>query len=77
MQTRTYSPAEKGKAEATNDFSIFVVGLAASLSAGALQNTVGWQSLNMMLLPWLALAAAAILWLGSIGSKAVTQPLSG
>jgi hypothetical protein len=24
----------------------------------------GWQMLNVMLLPWLALAAAALLWLG-------------
>jgi hypothetical protein len=41
-----------------------VVGLAASLSAGILHETMGWQSLNLVLLPWLALAAAAILWLG-------------
>ena len=72
LLTRTYSTAEKGKAQATNDLTIFLVGLAASLSAGLLQNTVGWQSLNMMLLPWLALAAAAILWLGSKGKRSVT-----
>ena len=46
-----------------NDLTIFIVGLAASLSAGVLQNTVGWQTLNVWLLPWLAAAAAAILWL--------------
>lgn len=63
LLTRTYSPAEKGKAQATNDLTIFLVGLAASLSAGVLQNTIGWQALNVWLLPWLAAAAAAILWL--------------
>lgn len=67
LLTRTYSTAEKGRAQATNDLTIFLVGLAASLSAGVLQNTVGWQNLNMLLLPWLGLAAAAILWLGSKG----------
>ena len=63
LLTRTYSTAEKGKAQATNDLTIFIVGLAASLSAGVLQNTIGWQALNIWLLPWLAAAAAAILWL--------------
>jgi MFS family permease len=63
LLTRTYTTAEKGKAQATNDLTIFIVGLAASLNAGVLQNTVGWQALNVWLLPWLAAAAAAILWL--------------
>lgn len=71
LLTRTYSTAEKAKAQATNDLTIFLVGLAASLSAGVLQNTVGWQSLNIMLVPWLALAASAVLWLGSREKRAV------
>lgn len=64
LLTRTYTAAEKGKAQAANDLTIFAVGLVASLSAGVLQQTLGWQTLNLLLLPWLALAAAAILWLG-------------
>jgi predicted MFS family arabinose efflux permease len=75
LLTRTYGAAEKGKAQAVNDLTIFVIGLGASLSAGVLQNAVGWQNLNLMLLPWLALAAAAILWLGK-GPQAVAQPAS-
>jgi predicted MFS family arabinose efflux permease len=63
LLTRTYTTAEKGKAQATNDLTIFVVGLAASLGAGVLLNIIGWQALNVWLLPWLAAAAAAILWL--------------
>lgn len=61
LLTSTYTPAEKGKAQAFNDLSIFIVGLASSLSAGVLQNVIGWQNLNLLLLPWLGLAAAAIL----------------
>ena len=76
LLTRTYSTAEKGKAQATNDLTIFIVGLVASLSAGVLQNTIGWQALNMALLPLLAVAAAAILWLGSRGKEAVSQPVT-
>jgi len=64
LLTRTYTAAEKGKAQATNDLTIFLVGLLASLSAGALQNTIGWQNLNLVLLPWLAAPAVLIVWLG-------------
>ncbi|KAF0137228.1 MAG: MFS permease, partial [Xanthobacteraceae bacterium] len=63
LLTSTYTPAEKGKAQALNDLSIFVVGLASSLGAGVLQYVMGWQNLNLLLLPWLGLAAAAILLL--------------
>ena len=32
--------------------TIFVVGLAASLAAGASLQSVGWQTMNLLLLPW-------------------------
>lgn len=63
LLTTTYTAAEKGRAQGTNDMTIFAVGLACSFSAGALHQTLGWQTLNMLLLPWLALAALALLWL--------------
>lgn len=63
LLTTTYTAAERGRAQAANDLSIFLVGLAASLSAGALLEFASWQTLNVLLLPWLALAAAALLWL--------------
>jgi MFS family permease len=74
LLTRTYTAAERGKAQAANDLTIFVVGLAASLSAGVLQQALGWQTMNLLLLPWLAVAAAALVWLGL--SKARTAPAS-
>tara|TARA_R110002020_G_scaffold338673_2_gene553959 strand:- start:310 stop:1518 length:1209 start_codon:yes stop_codon:yes gene_type:complete len=74
LLTCTYSAAEKGKAQGTNDLTIFIVGLVASLSAGLLQNTMGWQALNLLLLPWLGLAAGAILWLG-IRSRKIAASL--
>jgi MFS family permease len=64
LLTSTYVPAEKGRAQAINDMSIFVVGLACSISAGVLLQTLGWQALNLVLLPWLGSAALAFLWLG-------------
>lgn len=64
LLTSTYTPAEKGKAQATNDMTIFAVGLSCSFSAGALLQVLGWQTLNLILLPWIAAAALALFWLG-------------
>ena len=64
LLTTTYSVAEKGRAQATNDMTIFAVGLACSFSAAALLKAFGWQTLNLLLLPWLGLAAVALIWLG-------------
>jgi predicted MFS family arabinose efflux permease len=64
LLTTTYSTAEKGRAQATNDMTIFVVGLICSLSAGALLQAVGWQTLNLLLLPWLGLTALVLIWFG-------------
>ncbi|AZD06178.1 putative MFS-type transporter [Pseudomonas chlororaphis] len=63
LLTTTYSPAEKSRAQATNDLVIFAVGLSCSFGAGGLLNILGWETLNALLLPWLALAALAIIWL--------------
>ncbi len=62
LLTSTYSAAERGRAQAFNDLAIFVVSLAASLAAGALQETMGWQMLNLLLLPWLGIAGLALSW---------------
>ena len=63
LLTTSYTAAERGRAQATNDMTIFAVGLACSFSAAALLQTFGWQMLNLLLLPWLGLAALALLWL--------------
>lgn len=60
----TYSPVEKARAQAINDMTIFAVGLACSFSAGGLLEALGWQRMNIVLLPWLVLAALSLGWLG-------------
>lgn len=73
LLTTTYSAAEKGRAQATNDMTIFAVALACSFSAGAALEGFGWQTLNMLLLPWLTVAALALIWLGYQRRRA-TEP---
>jgi MFS family permease len=58
-----YLPAERARAQATNDFIVYLVGLASSLGAGVLLELVGWRTLNLLLLPWLASAVIAVFWL--------------
>ncbi|MCZ2415008.1 MAG: MFS transporter, partial [Burkholderiales bacterium] len=49
---------------AINDMTIFVVGLAGSFAAGGMLEALGWETMNLVLVPWLALAAASLAWLG-------------
>ena len=65
MLTTTYTDAEKGRAQATNDMTIFVVATACSFAAGALLDAFGWTTMNLLLLPWLGIAALALLWHGT------------
>jgi MFS family permease len=71
LLTGTYTPAERGRAQAANDLIIFAIGLLASLGAGAFLETLGWQTLNLALLPWLALCAGSIAWLAHRNRPAI------
>jgi MFS family permease len=64
LLTGTYAPSEKSKAQAINDMTVSTVGMVCSFSAGGLLATLGWSAMNVLLLPWLGLAALAIGWLG-------------
>jgi len=63
LLTTAYLASERGNAQAANDMTVYVVGLLSSLAAGAMLKAFGWQIMNLLLLPWLAAAALAIVWL--------------
>jgi MFS family permease len=71
----TYTTAERGRAQAANDLIIYAIGLFASLGAGAFLETLGWQTLNLVLLPWLLLCAASIGWLAARQRSGARPPL--
>lgn len=60
LLTATYTPAEKGRAQAANDMTIIVVAFLSSLAAAPLLKALGWQAMNLALLPWLGIAAAVL-----------------
>lgn len=63
LLTETYALVEKAKAQALNDFVVFGTVTLTSFSSGAVQQTLGWQTINMAVIPFLVLVAIANLWL--------------
>ena len=61
--TEACAPSERAKTQGANDLCIFVVMATSSFSSGLLLETNGWQTLNWLALPFIAVAAAAVLWL--------------
>jgi MFS family permease len=55
LLTRTYRPSERFRAQAVNDFAVFGFQALASLTAGAVIFQAGWETLNVLSLPLLAL----------------------
>jgi predicted MFS family arabinose efflux permease len=64
LLTTAYTQAEKGKAQAINDMTVFVIALACSFGAAGLLESLGWVRMNLVLLPWLLAAALSLAWLG-------------
>lgn len=56
LLTQTYRPAEQLKVQAVNEFSIFGLVALATLSAGWLYDRFGWITLNLAVVPLLAVA---------------------
>ena len=63
LLTECYTPAERAKTQAANDFLIFVMMAISSMSSGLLLNKSGWHAVNYGSIPFLVLATAATLWL--------------
>ncbi|MCJ7501229.1 MFS transporter, partial [bacterium] len=61
LLTRCYSPAERFKAQAVNEFTVFGFQALASLSAGTVIFMAGWEVVNGLNLP-LLLAMFYVIW---------------
>jgi MFS family permease len=64
LLTEAYRPAERAKAQAAHDFIMFAVVSLGSFSAGALLDGWGWGAVNLIVVPFLFVAAAAVFALG-------------
>lgn len=70
LLTQTYRPAEQLKVQAINEFLVFGLVAASTLSAGWLYDRYGWATLNLAVVPFLLLALLA-----SVGTELKTASL--
>lgn len=63
LLTEAYTPEEKGKTQALNDFLVFSTVTLSVLSAGTLQHHLGWQAVNYGVIPLIVITAIAVGWL--------------
>jgi hypothetical protein len=69
MLTAAHRPEERGRMQGLNDAVVFGGVTFASLASGGLMNcaggsvAAGWQAVNLAMLPFLALAGGALIWL--------------
>ncbi len=59
----TYRPEEKSKAQGVNDFLVFGSVAVFAFTAGYIQVSFGWVTVNFFVLPWVFGVTAAVLWL--------------
>jgi MFS family permease len=64
LLTRCYDPSERFKAQAFNDFTVFGFQAVASLTAGTVIFVAGWEVLNALSLPLLAVMLLVIWRMG-------------
>lgn len=72
MLTDTYRPQERNMVQAVNDFLVFGFVAAASFSSGALLNAFGWETVNVLVFPFVVLCIGLLVWLVLAERKAVT-----
>jgi hypothetical protein len=63
LLTETYAPSEKARTQGLNDFVVFATMGVSSLASGALVTTGGWETMNLLALPFLGVIALGALWL--------------
>jgi MFS family permease len=69
MLAGAHRPEERGRVQGMNDAAVFGLVAVASFASGGLMNCIGtdpvqgWTAVNLAMIPFLALAAAALLWL--------------
>ena len=76
LLTETYKASERFKTQALNDFLVFSMVAAASLSAGILHHQLGWKFVNYMAIPALIVIFISLIWLYKINKNTDIQPNS-
>lgn len=62
MVADCYRPSERAKVQGANDFLVFGTVACASFSAGSLLHSSGWETINWLVLPAVALVLVPLVW---------------
>ncbi|MBB4569311.1 MFS transporter [Rhizobium leucaenae] len=62
MVADSHTPAERSKVQGANDFLVFGTVACASFSAGSLLHSSGWETINWIVLPAVALVLVPLVW---------------
>lgn len=57
-----HTPEEQGRVQAFNDMCVFGLVAAASLASGFAIQNIGWSGVNLLMIPFLTVAALALAW---------------
>ncbi len=63
LLTGTYKPAEKAKSQAANEFLVFSVVTMSALTSGWLEDSLGWFTMNWMMMPVVLWAVAVVFFM--------------
>ncbi len=77
LLTESYRPEEKGKVQGINDTLVFTTVTLSSLVSGALLDVLGWQALNITIVPFMLIILLAVIWLMSIKRQTAMLRLVG
>jgi len=64
LLTETYRPEERAKAQGANDQAIFIMMVISSFTSGMTVTAAGWERVNLLALPMVAVVAVALVWFG-------------
>ncbi|MEM0990036.1 MAG: MFS transporter [Pseudomonadota bacterium] len=63
LLTEAHRPEERARVQGLNDFLVFGLVTVASFSSGALMASIGWDAVNWAIMPAVACAGLALVWL--------------
>ena len=69
LLTEAYTPAERARTQGLNDVLVFAVMGVSSFASGALIDNAGWERMNAVALPFVAIVASAALWLATVRQR--------
>lgn len=73
LLTQTYTPEEKAKVQGLNDFFIWGTISIGAVTSGAVQHSIGWSAVNLVMAPLVVLVFATTLWLRFNNRKAPVE----